>query len=31
MSSGEEPGILAFQRRWGHPQVVVVFHVVKEP
>jgi malonyl-CoA O-methyltransferase len=31
MSSGEEPGILAFQRRRGHPQVVVVFHVVKEP
>jgi malonyl-CoA O-methyltransferase len=31
MSSGEEPGIWAFQRRWGHPQVVVVFHVVKEP
>ena len=31
MSSGEEPGIRAFQRRWGHPQVVVVFHVVKEP
>jgi malonyl-CoA O-methyltransferase len=31
MSSGKEPGILAFQRRWGHPQVVVVFHVVKEP
>jgi malonyl-CoA O-methyltransferase len=31
MASGEEPGIRAFQRRWGHPQVVVVFHVVKEP
>ncbi len=31
MSSGEEPGIRAFQRRWGHPQVVVVFHAVKEP
>jgi malonyl-CoA O-methyltransferase len=31
MSSGGESGLLAFQRRWGHPQVVVVFHVVKEP
>jgi malonyl-CoA O-methyltransferase len=30
-SSAEKPGIRAFQRRWGHPQVVVVFHVVKEP
>jgi malonyl-CoA O-methyltransferase len=28
---GEEPGILAFRRRWGNPQVVVVFHAVKEP
>jgi SAM-dependent methyltransferase len=26
-----EPGIKAFRRRWGNPQVVVVFHVVKEP
>jgi malonyl-CoA O-methyltransferase len=25
-----EPGIKAFRRRWGNPQVVVVFHVVKE-
>jgi len=28
---GQEPGIKAFRRRWGNPQVVVVFHVVKEP
>ena len=26
-----EPGIKAFRRRWGDPQVVVVFHAVKEP
>lgn len=26
-----EPGVKAFRRRWGNPQVVVVFHVVKEP
>ena len=26
-----EPGIRAFRRRWGNPQVVVVFHAVKEP
>ena len=26
-----EPGIKAFRRRWGNPQVVVVFHAVKEP
>jgi malonyl-CoA O-methyltransferase len=26
-----EPGIQAFRRRWGNPQVVVVFHAVKEP
>ena len=25
-----EPGIKAFRRRWGNPQVVVVFHAVKE-
>ena len=25
------PGIKAFRRRWGNPQVVVVFHAVKEP
>ena len=31
ISGGEEPGGRVFQRRWGHPQVVVVFHVVKEP
>jgi ubiquinone/menaquinone biosynthesis C-methylase UbiE len=31
-SRGEfEPGIKAFRRRWGNPQVVVVFHAVKEP
>jgi len=28
---GSEPGIKAFRRRWGNPQVVVVFHAVKEP
>ncbi len=26
-----ESGIKAFRRRWGNPQVVVVFHAVKEP
>jgi malonyl-CoA O-methyltransferase len=26
-----DPGIKAFRRRWGNPQVVVVFHAVKEP
>jgi malonyl-CoA O-methyltransferase len=26
-----EPGIKAFRRRWGNPQVVVVFHAVKKP
>ena len=26
-----EPGINAFRRRWGNPQIVVVFHAVKEP
>jgi len=26
-----EPGIKAFRRRWGNPQVVAVFHAVKEP
>ena len=26
-----DPGIQAFRRRWGNPQVVVVFHAVKEP
>jgi hypothetical protein len=25
------PGIKAFRRQWGNPQVVVVFHAVKEP
>ncbi|HJZ78386.1 MAG TPA: class I SAM-dependent methyltransferase [Vicinamibacterales bacterium] len=25
-----EPGVKAFRRRWGNPQVVVVFHAVKE-
>jgi SAM-dependent methyltransferase len=25
-----EPGIKAFRRRWGNPQVVAVFHAVKE-
>jgi malonyl-CoA O-methyltransferase len=28
---GTEPGIKAFRRRWGNPQVVVVFHAVTEP
>jgi hypothetical protein len=27
---GEERGIRAFRRRWGNPQVVVVFHAVKK-
>jgi len=26
-----DPGIRAFRRRWNNPQVVVVFHAVKEP
>jgi malonyl-CoA O-methyltransferase len=26
-----DPGIKAFRRRWGNPQVVVAFHAVKEP
>ena len=26
-----DPGIKAFRRRWGNPQVVIVFHAVKEP
>jgi malonyl-CoA O-methyltransferase len=26
-----EPAVQAFRRRWGNPQVVVVFHAVKEP
>ena len=26
-----EPGTKAFRRRWGNPQIVVVFHAVKEP
>ena len=30
-SDRSEPGIKAFRRRWGNPQVVVVFHAVKEP
>ena len=30
-SDGFEPGIKTFRRRWGNPQVVVVFHAVKEP
>jgi hypothetical protein len=28
---GEDTGVKAFRRRWGNPQVVVVFHAVKEP
>jgi malonyl-CoA O-methyltransferase len=28
---GVDPGIKEFRRRWGDPQVVVVFHAVKEP
>jgi malonyl-CoA O-methyltransferase len=27
----DDRGIKAFRRRWGNPQVVVVFHAVKEP
>jgi malonyl-CoA O-methyltransferase len=27
----DDAGIKAFRRRWGNPQVVVVFHAVKEP
>jgi malonyl-CoA O-methyltransferase len=30
-TSDDDPGITAFRRRWGNPQVVVVFHAVKEP
>jgi malonyl-CoA O-methyltransferase len=30
-SRDDEPDIRAFRRRWGNPQVVVVFHAVKEP
>jgi malonyl-CoA O-methyltransferase len=26
-----DPDVKAFRRRWGNPQVVVVFHAVKEP
>jgi malonyl-CoA O-methyltransferase len=26
-----DPGVKAFRRRWGNPQVVAVFHAVKEP
>jgi SAM-dependent methyltransferase len=26
-----DPSVRAFQRRWGNPPVVVVFHAVKEP
>lgn len=26
-----EPAVKAFNRRWGNPQVVIVFHAVKEP
>jgi SAM-dependent methyltransferase len=26
-----DAGVKAFRRRWGNPQVVVVFHAVKEP
>ena len=26
-----DPAVKAFRRRWGNPQVVVVFHAVKEP
>jgi SAM-dependent methyltransferase len=28
---GSDPGIKAFQRRWGNPQVVAVFHAVHQP
>jgi len=27
----DDPAVKAFQRRWGNPQVVVVFHAVKRP
>ena len=30
-SRGQERGIKAFRRRWGNPQLVVVFHAVKKP
>jgi malonyl-CoA O-methyltransferase len=30
-TADSEPGIKAFRRHWGNPQVVVVFHAVKEP
>jgi malonyl-CoA O-methyltransferase len=26
-----DPAVKAFRRRWGNPQVIVVFHAVKEP
>jgi len=26
-----DPGVKAFRRRWGNPQVVVAFHAVREP
>jgi malonyl-CoA O-methyltransferase len=28
---GADPAVKAFRRRWGNPQVIVVFHAVKEP
>jgi malonyl-CoA O-methyltransferase len=30
-AADREPAIEAFRRQWGNPQVVVVFHAVKEP
>ncbi len=27
----DDPAVRAFQRRWGNPQVIVVFHAVKHP
>jgi malonyl-CoA O-methyltransferase len=30
-SGGREPALKMFRRRWENPQVVIVFHVVKEP
>lgn len=27
----DDPAVRSFQRRWGNPQVVVVFHAVKRP
>jgi malonyl-CoA O-methyltransferase len=30
-SAESDPAVKAFRRRWGNPQVVVVFHAVKEP